>query len=96
MEKVLHPTHCFCQISTEELQTWAIKRYTEHRSTMELLQSTHDPHQKEIISIVALFDVDDATVLKMMGDVDLPDHHIVHCRHKVKKILGLDAGEEPA
>ncbi len=85
----IHPTHCFCQIPEEELQPWVTKRYREHHSTMELLRSTDDAHQKEIISIVALLDVDDATLLEMMGNVDLPEHHIIHCRQNVKAMLGI-------
>jgi hypothetical protein len=85
----IHPTHCFCQVPNEELKTWAKKRYEEHRSTLELMNSTEDPHEKEIISIVALLDVDEESMLNMMGDVDLPTHHIIHCRHNVKSILGI-------
>jgi len=43
--------------------------------------------EREIISIVALLDVDDKTLCKMMGDVNLPEHHIIHCRENVKKIV---------
>jgi len=44
---LIHPTHCFCQIPDAELKPWVIKRYQEHHSTMELLQSTDDPHEQE-------------------------------------------------
>ena len=86
-----HPTHCFCQIPDAELRPWVTKRYVEHRPTMDLIRSTDDPHEKELISIVALFDVDDDTMLEMMGTVDLPEHHILHCRQNVRKMLGIDA-----
>ena len=55
-------------------------------SLHERLPSTN-VHEKEIISIVALLDVDDDTMLDMMGDVDLPQHHIIHCRKNVKQML---------
>lgn len=84
------PAHCFCEIPEAELRPWVDRKYRKHISTVELLQSTDDPRQQEIISIVALFDVDENTLLEMMGDVDQPDHHIIHCRDYVKQTLGLD------
>ncbi len=90
---MVKPHHCFCEIPDEELRPWAQKRYRENRPTIELIHSTDDPHEKEIISIVALLDVDEASMLAMMGDVDKPEHHIIHCRENVKRMLGL--GETP-
>jgi hypothetical protein len=84
-----HPTHCFCQIPDADLRPWVTKRYVEHHSTVELLKSTDDPHEKEVISIVALLDVDDDTMLEMMGDVEMPKHHILHCRQNVKHMLDI-------
>ena len=84
------PTHCFCEIPDDELRPWVKKRYEEKQSTLDLIKSTDDPHQKEIISIVALLDVDEDTMLEMMGDVSKPAHHVIHCRENVKHMLGLD------
>ncbi|WDE97891.1 hypothetical protein PQO03_18865 [Lentisphaera profundi] len=85
-----HPKHCFCQVPESELSYWAIKRFQEDHRTVDLMNSTDDPHQKELISIVGLIDVDEASMLSMMGNVDMPDHHLIHCRQKVKALLGLD------
>lgn len=87
---LIRPHHCFCEIPDEELRPWVEKRYRENHSTMELIHSTNDAHQKEIISIVALLDVDEKTLLNLMGDIDKPEHHILHCRETVKKMLGID------
>ncbi len=87
--ELIHPKPCFCQIPDAELRPWVVKRYQEHCPTSELSASTDDPHEQECISIVALLDVDDATMLEMMGNVELPQHHIVHCRMNVKKILSV-------
>lgn len=84
-----HPRHCFCQISESELLHWLKKRYLEQVPTIELLDSTDDPHEKEVISIVSMLDIDEAIMLELMGNVDMPEHHIVHCRENVKKMLGL-------
>ena len=87
----IHPQHCFCQIPESELLHWVKRRYLERVPTIDLLDSTDDPHEKEVISIVSMLDVDEGTMLELMGDVDMPAHHIVHCREHVKKLLGLDA-----
>ena len=87
---IIAPSHCFCEISDDELRPWAEKKYREHLSTLELIQSTDDPHQKEIISIVALLDVDECTMIQMMGGVDKPTYHLIHCRENVKHMLRLD------
>jgi hypothetical protein len=90
---LMHPKNCFCQVSPEELLFWARKRYIENIPTLDLLNSVHEARQKEIISIVALLDADDESLLEMMGDVNLPDHHILHCREEVKKMIKL-AGQQ--
>jgi len=82
-----HPKHCFCQVPLEDLKKWAIKRYKEDYSTLELLKQTNDPHEQEVICIVCLLDVDDKTLLNMMGDVNLPEHHILHCRDNVRAMV---------
>ncbi len=84
---IVHPTHCFCQVSMDDLTKWAVKRYYENVSTTDLLKSTDDPYEKEVISIVSLLDIDDKTMFALMGDVNKPEHHIIHCRENVLDIL---------
>jgi hypothetical protein len=86
----IHPQHCFCQIPDSELMYWVKKRYLEKIPTLDLLDSTDDPHEREVISIISMLDLDEDTMLELMGDVEMPIHHIVHCREHVKKLLGLD------
>jgi hypothetical protein len=85
----VHPRHCFCQIPVDKLRPWAVRKYVEGESTVELIASTDDPHEKEIISIVATLDLDEETMLELMGDVDKPTHHIIHCREDLKQLLEL-------
>lgn len=82
-----HPKKCFCQISSTLLKKWAIERYINNRPTLELLESVTSMSDKEAISAVALLDADDETLLDMMGDVNLADHHILHCRENARKLL---------
>ena len=87
--KLLHPTHCFCHFSEDELRPWVVRKFRDHISTTDLLRSTTDPHEREIVSIVSLLDVDEATLSQMMGDINMTGHQVLHCREKVKKMLGI-------
>ena len=84
---LVQPHHCFCEIPEAQMQPWIIKKFKEHISTLALMQSTDDPSEKEIISIVALIDLDDITMLKMMEAVDLPQEHILECRLHAKQLV---------
>ena len=92
---ITRPSHCFCEIPDQELRPWVEKRYKQHQSTLDLMDSASNPREKEIISIVAMLDVDEQTMIEMMGGVGKPTHHIVHCRENVKRMLGVDAYEGP-
>lgn len=87
MSHEIHPEHCFCQVPKEDLLYWAKKRYQENILTVDLLNTTEDQHEREVISIVACLDVEEATFLKIFERVNLPDHHILHCREQVKKMM---------
>jgi len=83
-ESPIYPAHCFCAIPPEELKPWIIKRYAEQRSTVELLNSTRDEREREIITIVSMLDLDDDTVLELMRGVEETADHILACRLTVK------------
>jgi len=79
--------HCFCQIPLAELEMWFNKHYQQGIPTLELLAAANNAHEREVISIVAMFELDDASVLQLMGDVSLPEHHILHCREYFREKL---------
>ena len=87
VDHLKHPTHCFCQIPFHELEKWFRKHYEEGYSTQELLASTDDAQEKEVICIVSMFELDDDSVIRIMGDVNLPEHHILHCREHFREKL---------
>jgi hypothetical protein len=84
------PTHCFCEIPDEEMKPWVTKKFIDHQETVDLIKSTNDPHEKEIIGLVGLLDVDEETLLQIMKGVPQTEYHIINCRRHVKKILELD------
>jgi len=92
--------HCFCQIPLAELEKWFIKHYEQGVPTMELLASAANAHEREVISIVAMFELDDVNMLRLMGDVNLPEHHILHCREhfreKLKQCIDKNIRDNPS
>jgi hypothetical protein len=87
VDHLLHPQHCFCNIGIENLEKWFTKHYVDGVSTLELLDSTTDASEKEAICVVAMFELGEESMLEMMGDVNMPEHHIIHCREHFKKEL---------
>lgn len=85
-----HPKHCFCNISMDLLRKWFIKRHVEAIPTVQLLETAESEADKEAICAVAMFDIDRDSMLKIMGDVKLPDNHIVHCSAKVQQELEFE------
>lgn len=88
-----HPKHCFCNIPLELLYKWYIKRHVEGIPTLELMDMADTQQDKEAICAIATFDIDEESLLNVMGDIHQPDHHIIHCREKVKQELKLLLGD---
>jgi hypothetical protein len=55
----------------------------------DLIPSTGDPRQKEIVSMVARVGAYETRLLKRMGDVDRPERHLIHCRENMKHLPRL-------
>lgn len=87
IDHLQRPGRCFCQIPLQELEVWFERHYVQGIPTVELLKSAANTHDREVISVVALFELDDTSVLKLMGDVNLPEHHILHCREYFREKL---------
>ncbi|MCU7812215.1 MAG: hypothetical protein KZQ77_13395 [Candidatus Thiodiazotropha sp. (ex Notomyrtea botanica)] len=75
-----HPRDCFCKLSFEELEVWFKRRYVDKIPTIKLLEHAANDREREAISAIAMLDLDEETMLSLMGDVDMPYHHIIHCR----------------
>ncbi len=83
----LLPTHSFCQFTEEELLPWVIKKFMEHVETLDLLTSTDDLTEREIISVVALLDVDEDTLLSVVQNVPRDKEYIIKCRNNARSLL---------
>jgi hypothetical protein len=87
------PHHCFCRIAIGELRRWARMKYIEHVPTMDLMALAKNPRQKEAVSIVALLDLPDDVVIRMLAPLAKPDCRILACRDHVRQWLdGMLAG----
>ncbi|MCP3670422.1 MAG: hypothetical protein GY814_08300 [Gammaproteobacteria bacterium] len=72
------------------LRKWFVQRHMEGIPTVELLEKADNDADKEAICAVAMFDIDQASMLEIMGDVTLTDNHIVHCRDRVQQEVELE------
>lgn len=81
------PRHCFCQIPLREMRGWARRKYFEGVSTMDLFQVAHTPREKHIVGLVALLDLPDDDVVRLLADRSTPDCNVLACRDHVKAWL---------
>jgi len=81
------PHRCFCQIAPEELKRWARLKFVEHVPTLELLGLARDLREKEAVGIVALLDVSDDEVIRMMRPLSQSRCNILACRDHVREWL---------
>lgn len=90
LKHLKHPSKCFCQFNKDDLIPWIDKRYHKNIPTIDLLDEATSEEEKEIVSIVALLDVDEHILYKIMDKVDMPKHHILNCRDEIKDQLNLE------
>jgi hypothetical protein len=81
------PHRCFCHVPIGDLRRWARKRYVEHVPTMDLLAIAKTHSQKDAVGIVALLDLPDDEVIRMLAPLAKPGCHILACRDHVKQWL---------
>lgn len=81
------PSRCFCQIALGDLKPWARLKYLEHVPTMRLLQMAKGAQEREAIGIVALLDVPDDEVIRMLSPLSQAHCNILTCRDHVREWL---------
>jgi len=80
-------TRCFCETPLDELRLWATRKYQQGMTTQALMAQAQSDHDREMIAIVALFEVPEEELLQLMGSVDKPEHHILHCREYFRDLV---------
>jgi hypothetical protein len=81
------PQHCLCGIAIGELRRWARKKYVDHVPTMDLLAMAKNTRQKESVSIVALLDLPDDLVIRILAPMAKSGCRILACRDHVRQWL---------
>jgi hypothetical protein len=82
------PGRCFCQIAMDDLIGWARKRFLEGLSTVQLLATAKNPQEREAVGIVALLDVSDEELARVLSPLRASDCNVLACREHVRKWLG--------
>ncbi len=81
------PGRCFCQVAMDDLMGWARKRYLEGLSTVQLLGMAKSRQEKEAVGIVALLDVPDEELVRVLSPLRASDCNVLACREHVRKWL---------
>ena len=79
----------FGKYDIRELLRIVKKKFVNGFSTIELLKEAQNDEEKNKVAIVALLDLDDETVMKMLSDNKKgdKDFEILSCRNRLKKTL---------
>jgi hypothetical protein len=79
--------HCFCEIAARDLMRWARLKFIEGASTMALLRLAANPREREAIGIVALLDVPDDDIVRLLGPVAPSRCSVLTCRDHLREWL---------
>ncbi len=71
------------------LLLWA-RRKRAGATTVALMREAGDDADREMVAVVALLDVDEATLVEAMGDIDLEDHDALCCRRVLEHHLAAE------
>ncbi len=85
--KLISPSHCFCHIPPRDLRRWARKRVVEGRETMDLLRMARRPRDRAAVCVVAMLDLPDDEVQRLLGPRTQPGCQVLTCRDHVRKWL---------
>lgn len=78
---------CFCQIPLTDLEKWAHKKYVDGKNTIDLLAETRSDYDKELVTIIAMLDVEKEKLDTMLGHAARSTCNLDMCRHKVREWL---------
>ncbi len=85
--KPISPRACFCHIPLRDLRRWARKRFVEGRETVDLLRMATRPRDRAAVCVVAMLDVPDDEVVRLLGPRTQPGCQVLTCRDHVRKWL---------
>jgi hypothetical protein len=82
------PPRCFCQYDVQELREIGYKKMVQGIPTVELVKNAKSVREKELISVVSMFDLDD-TVSEIMIREKMSGEtcNVLACREILKRRL---------
>ncbi len=82
------PSRCFCKYDADELKEVAYKKIIQKVPTLELLGSAKSQREKELISVVAMLDLDDNVAEIMIREkMSAESCDVLGCREGLKQRL---------
>lgn len=82
------PSKCFCKFEPEELVEVAIRKFEFGESTVSLMKQAKTSHQRDIVCIVSMLDVEDRMADYLVpGRMDNPTCDVLNCRETLRKNL---------
>ncbi len=87
LEQLTKKPRCFCKIPITDLEKWAYKKFVEGKNTMQLLADVENDYDKELITIIAMLDVDKEALDTMLGHESKNTCNLEMCRTRVRDWL---------
>jgi len=70
-----------------DLEKWAYKKYVQGQDTLQLLAAADNEYDKELITIIAMLDVEKNSLDSMLGHQTKDTCNLEACRNKVREWL---------
>jgi hypothetical protein len=78
---------CFCKVPLVDLEKWAYKKYVEGKDTLALMKETATEYDRELVTIIALLDIEPVVLNAMLGHETKPTCNLRICRERVRAWL---------
>ena len=91
----MKPEGCFCDYDIDELIEVARKRYVDKVPTVDLMQRSGSPKEKDEVCIVSMLDVDDEKLAELVKKSLIDEKcDVISCRRFLKKQISRKLGVE--
>jgi len=87
LERLAPKPRCFCKIPITDLEKWAHEKYVQGKNTLQLLDEAENDYDKELITIIAMLDVQEDSLDAMLGHQTKDTCNLDACRNTVREWL---------
>lgn len=78
------PAKCFCRLPMDQLAKWARRKYLDGRTTMELMAEAANSRERELVTVVALLEVEEHELDRLLHHATGPNCRLDKCRKLVR------------